>query len=179
MTSIVLLRAVNVSGTQLLPMAAWRARMLADGLGNPETYIQSGNAVVESPMPPDHLAASVRAGILAGFGFAPDVLVRSPAELVSALHNHPFAGADSGRVYAYFLAEPTPTVDAALLDALRVGEEAWALGPGVLWLYLPAGVGKSKLADKLPRAVRCVMTARNLKTVAALVAMAERRASAA
>lgn len=175
MVHIVLLRAVNVSGTQLLPMAAWRARMLADGLSNPETYIQSGNAVVDSDLPPDQLAAVVRAGIQAGFGFAPDVFARSAADLEFALHSHPFAGVDTGRVHAFFLAEPNPTVDAALLDSLRVGDEAWALGPGVLWFYLPAGIGKSKLADKLPRAVRCLMTARKLTTVAALLAMAERR----
>ncbi len=46
---VALLRAVNVSGTGKLPMAALRAACEAAGLERVSTYIASGNIVFSSP----------------------------------------------------------------------------------------------------------------------------------
>jgi hypothetical protein len=44
-------------------------------------------------------------------------------------------------------------------------------GPRRFTLHTPGGFGTSKLAEKLPRLLPCPMTARNLRTIAALVEM--------
>ena len=166
----VLLRGVNVSGANRLPMAGFRELLATLGLDKVETYIQSGNAVFTGGPPDAELAPALRAAIRAAHGFAPEVfLLRLPA-LQSAL-DHPFGPeADPARIHAVFLADPAPAFEEARLQALRQ-DEAWTLRPGLLLLHTPAGIGRSKLAEALPRALKAPQTARNLKTVAALAAM--------
>lgn len=163
----VLLRGVNVSGANRLPMAEFRDMLAGQGFSDPQTYIQSGNAILSSDAPRDVIAQRIRDGLAARFGFAPDVFLRDAAGLAAAL-DHPFGPADPGRVHAFFLAEAAPAADTARITALCAPTEAWALRPGLFLLHAPEGIGRSKLAEGVTRAIACPMTARNLKTVQAL-----------
>ena len=46
MTKVLLLRGINVGGHGKLPMAVLKEALIAAGADQPETYIQSGNAVL-------------------------------------------------------------------------------------------------------------------------------------
>lgn len=164
---VALLRGVNVSGAGKLPMAEFRA-MLADmGLGAVRTYIQSGNAVFESERPATELEAAIRDAVSARFGFAPETFVLTAEEITAALTDHPFAGADPKFVHVCFLRE-TPAPDDAALRALALPGDGWHIGPCRFTLHTPGGYGTSKLAERLPRLLPQPMTARNLRTLAAL-----------
>ncbi len=166
----VLLRGVNVSGRNRLPMADFRKLLEGLGLRRVETVIQSGNAVFCGGPDDDALAASIRAALLSAFGFAPEVFLRDLAALEAAM-DHPFGpDADPSRVHAVFLAEPAPKLDDARLQAVRT-DEAWSLRPGLFLLHTPSGIGRSRVAEVLPRALKVAQTARNLNTVAALAGM--------
>jgi uncharacterized protein (DUF1697 family) len=168
---IALLRGVNVSGAGKLPMAAFREMLAGLGLGRVQTYIQSGNAVFDSDRAAPELEAMIRDGIAARFGFAPETFVLSVEEMAEALIDHPFVGAEGNRVHVVFLRE-TPVPDAAVLRALALPGDGWHIGSRRFTLHTPGGYGTSKLAEKLPRLLAAPMTARNLRTVAALHAMA-------
>ncbi|NGM46545.1 DUF1697 domain-containing protein [Rhodobacter sp. SGA-6-6] len=170
----VLLRGVNVGGANRLPMAGFRGLLEALGLRDVETFIQSGNAVFAGGPPDAALAPAIREAIRAAHGFAPEVfLLRLPA--LEAALDHPFGPeADPARIHAVFLADPAPAFDEARLLALRQ-DEAWCLRPGLLLLHTPSGLGRSKPAAALPRALRTPQTARNLKTVAALAGLLRSR----
>lgn len=164
---VALLRGVNVSGAGKLPMAGFRA-MLADmGLGAVRTYIQSGNVVFESEWPAADLEAAIRDAVAARFGFAPETFVLTAEEITAALIAHPFAGADPKFVHVCFLRE-TPAPDVAALQALALSGDGWHIGPCRFTLHTPGGYGTSKLAERLPRLLPQPMTARNLRTLAAL-----------
>lgn len=167
---VALLRGVNVSGTGRLPMAEFREMLAAMGLGAVRTYIQSGNAVFESGRDAGALEVLIRDAVKAGFGFAPEVLVLDAVEISAALTDHPFAGADPKSVHVCFLRE-TPAPDEAALRALALPGDAWHVGPRRFTLHTPGGFGTSKLAERLPRLLPQPMTARNLRTVAALAGM--------
>jgi len=171
---IALLRGVNVSGANKLPMAGFRAMLSALGLGRVESWIQSGNAVFDSDLPAPDLEATIRDAIAASYGFAPETFVLDAAEIGSALTDHPFAKAEPNRVQVYFL-RGRALLDQAALQALALPGDGWHLAGGRFTLHTPAGVGTSKLAGKLPRLLPGPMTARNLRTVAALHAMAAAR----
>lgn len=170
----ILLRGVNVSGANKLPMAEFRDMLAGQGFTAPQTYIQSGNAVIASVAAADHIARTIRDGIAARFGFSPEVFIRDETALAAAL-DHPFGDADPGKVHAFFLADPDPAADTGRLDTLRAPTETWALRPGLFLLHAPDGIGRSKLAEAVPCAIRCQMTARNLKTVTAIVEMLRSR----
>lgn len=168
---VALLRGVNVSGAGRLPMAEFRDMLAGMGLGQVRTYIQSGNAIFESDRSNGELEAAIRDGVKAQFGFAPETFVLSAGELAAALTDHPFAGADPRFVHVCFLRE-TPTPDEASLRALALPGDGWHIGPRRFTLHTPGGYGTSKLAEKLPRLLPQPMTARNLRTIAALHALA-------
>jgi uncharacterized protein (DUF1697 family) len=168
---IALLRGVNVSGAGKLPMAEFREMLSGLRLGTVRTYIQSGNAVFESNLAAPVLEELIRDGVAAHFGFAPETFVRTAEEIAAALTDHPFAGADPKLVHVVFLRE-TPAPDEADLRALAMPRDGWHIGPRRFTLHTPGGYGTSKLAEKLPRLLPAPMTARNLRTIAALAAMA-------
>lgn len=171
---IAFLRGVNVSGANRLPMAAFRAMLAELGLGHVETYIQSGNAVFDSDLATEALEGMIRNGVADRFGFAPECLVLTAAEVAAALTDHPFAGADPARVHVVFLRE-TPQPDEAALRALAMPGDGWHIGPRRFTLHTPGGYGASRLAERLPRLLPAPMTARNLRTIAALHAIAAAR----
>jgi uncharacterized protein (DUF1697 family) len=169
--NVILLRGVNVSGANRLPMAEFRTMLKALGFGNVQTYIQSGNAVVNSDWPPAKIAAAVGQEIATRFGFSPEVFVVSPDEITSAINDHPFADAAPEKVHVFFLKETPDGLDAAAMRSLAVEGDGWVLAPGRFTLHTPAGIGRSKLAEKLHRFLPGPMTARNLRTIAALHSM--------
>ncbi len=167
---VALLRGVNVSGAGKLPMAEFRDMLAGLGLGAVRTYIQSGNAVFESDRPAGELEAAIQSGVAARFGFAPETFALTADQLGAALTDHPFAGADPKFVHVCFL-RTTPAPEAEALQALALPGDGWHIGPGRFTLHTPGGYGTSKLAERLPRLLPKPMTARNLRTLAALQEM--------
>jgi uncharacterized protein (DUF1697 family) len=167
---VALLRGVNVGGAGRLPMAEFRALLEGMGLGAVRTYIQSGNAVFDSERDAVELQAAIRDAVAARFGFAPETFVLSARDVVAALTDHPFAAADPKFVHVCFLRE-TPAPDEAALRALALPGDGWHIGPCRFTLHTPGGYGTSKLAERLPRLLPTPMTARNLRTLAALQGM--------
>lgn len=173
--SALLLRAVNVSGRNRVPMAELRAvlaeRTTLTGIG---TYIASGNVLCDSPA--DHAAATdeVRALIAAEFGVDTPVIARTHDDLVAALAESPFPDAASDTLlHVMFLeADAAPGATDALTARLVAGERIALVGRD-LWIdYGAGGVHSTKLTKAvLDRALGVAGTARNLRTVHKLVAL--------
>jgi uncharacterized protein (DUF1697 family) len=166
---VALLRAVNVAGTGVLPMAELRAMAADAGFAHVETLIASGNLVFTSPKSEDAVREALEARLLAWAGKPIAVLVRTSAEMDAVLAGNPFAASDPRRTVVIFLPEPPP---AGALDAVtgRV-DEVFALGTRELYVGYPSGMGTSKL--RIPAAARG--TARNVNTVTKLCAMLAKR----
>jgi uncharacterized protein (DUF1697 family) len=173
---VALLRGVNVSGTNRLPMAEFRKLLTGLGLERVETYIQSGNAVFDTGLAAGELAAMIRDGVAGAFGFAPEVFVLEAADITEALHDHPFAGAAAEKVHVFYLSTPPAKLDDAGMRAFAAAGDGWRLSGNRFTLHTPAGIGRSKLAEKLHKFLPGPMTARNLRTIAALQAMIAARA---
>lgn len=170
-----LLRAVNVGGHNILPMAELRMALTKAGLAGVKTHVQSGNLVFGSDRPRHELAPLVADTIHASFGFRPPVLILSPDEVERARDGHPFpqAKADPAKLHVFFMERPLPEATGAFLRSLAAPGEDYAFRGKVLWLYLPNGLGRSKLAQRVT-ALPLDITARNLRTVAALADLASR-----
>ncbi len=168
---VALLRAVNVSGVNRLPMEEFRASLAGVGLERVRTYIQSGNAVFRSDRSAPVLAAQIADTVLAGFGFRPPVLMLSREELAAARAACPFEAEPGDKVHFFFMEKDLPRAGADFLRALAAPSERYAWRGKVLWLHLPEGIGRSKLARRvidLPIDV----TARNMKSVDAILTLA-------
>lgn len=169
-TYVALLRAVNVGGTGKLPMAD--LRRLAEGLGytGVETYIASGNLLLDSPDGEDAVRTALETALERYAGKPVGVMVRTPDELGRVLAANPFPDAPGNRVMVVFLPGPPPSDALDTVSRAADGEEV-RLGERALYLSYPNGMGTSKL--RVPAAGPG--TARNLNTVAKLVELAARR----
>jgi uncharacterized protein (DUF1697 family) len=177
---VVLLRGVNVGGHSKVPMADLRKWAEAAGFENVKTYIQSGNLVCTTPEKDSAaVAESFRKILVAETELkSPAVMARTRDELAAVIDANPFAqrGEDEAHMHVSFMA---PDVDLSkALDGLDLDsyapEEVVAVGHEV-YLFLPNGMGRSKLATDLAKnkSKRPQGTARNWRTTTKLLAMAD------
>lgn len=176
---VVLLRAVNVGGYGKLAMAEFRKILAELGYGNVETYIQSGNAVLDAPGLPAKVAKRVAATLEKHTGAAVGVLIRTHEELTRIIKSNPFAAeaaADGARVHAVFLSGSPPASAKAGLERIvtqyPTRRDRFHLSGDTLYLHLPDGAAETKFTpDRVHRALGCDGTARNWNTVLKLHAM--------
>jgi uncharacterized protein (DUF1697 family) len=174
-TWIALFRGINVGGKNSLPMKSLTATLEAEGLSQIRTYIQSGNVVFESRAgTASSLAARIARAVAQAHGFAPKVFVLVASDLKRAAAANPFpAGeAEPNRLHLFFLAEKPKSADLTALNRLRAGREMFEIRGKVFYMYAPDGMGTSKLGAAAERHLGVDATARNWRTVAALLAMA-------
>jgi len=174
-TYVALLRGVNVGGRNALPMAD--LRRIAEGCGHRDarTYIQSGNLVFTSD---EADAAAIARGlhdaILAEAGVDSPVALRTRGDLERVAAANPFlaAAADVAHLHVTFLLEPPAPAALGGLDLAAYRPEQAAIAGSELYLHLPAGMGRSRLATDLARRRDLAGTTRNWRTVTTLLAMA-------
>jgi uncharacterized protein (DUF1697 family) len=164
---IALLRGINVGGSGLLAMKDLVALCGKCGFAKARTYIQSGNVVFESDLKEEGVRQALEKALAAKMGKPVDVMVRRAAEMRAVLEANPFPDTEPNKKMVVFLTGKAP------VEALRgvtgpAGEQVRA-GKREVYVYYPEGQGRSKL--KLP--LKVAGTARNINTVAKLVAMAE------
>ena len=170
---ILLVRAINVGGATL-PMAELRALLADLGASEVRTYIASGNAVCEVPGDPQAFDRALEAAIEQRFGFFREVISRTPREVSAALAAHPFEVIEPGFSYVSFLTgEPAPAAIEAAHEVV-VGDDLWQVTGRDLHIRYAKGAGKPDMnTDAVMRRLGVMGTARNLRTVAALVALAQ------
>jgi len=181
-TFVILLRAVNVASTGRLPMADFRKLLADSGCTNIETYIQSGNAVVDAKGTAANLAKTIAAALQRYMGAPVPALVRTHAELDRMILANPFvveAATEGARVHAVFLSASPAAAKAKELESIvakyPARRDRYHLSGDTLYLHLPDGAGESKLtAQTLDRVLGVTATARNWNTVLKLHAMAKR-----
>jgi uncharacterized protein (DUF1697 family) len=180
-TWIALLRGVNVVGRRSLPMKELALMLQRAGLRSVRTYIQSGNVVFRSGAGDARTLAARIARLIGGrFGFEPQVVVLSSAELAAAIRGNPFAAAagEPRSLHLFFLSARAVKPDLAALARLRTGGEGFALKGSVFYLHTPGGFAQSKLRAKVERSLGVQATARNWRSVNRLLAMAQETRSA-
>ena len=172
-----LLRAVNVSGRNRVPMAELRALLTERvGLEDVSTYIASGNVICATPRDLAAACDEVRALIAAEFDVDAPVIARTGAELAAVLAANPFPDAASEKLLHVMFLEGDPADGAvdALTPRLQAGERIILQGRE-LWIdYGPGGVHSTKLTKAvLDGALGVAGTARNVLTVRKLVELTE------
>lgn len=165
---IVFLRGINVGGKNSLPMKELKKLLEALGCEQVQTYIQSGNCLLQSNLGREELAQSLKGSVQKEFGFSPDIFVLSPDELQDAIQKNPFQaeGMENPKsVHFHFLHAPVKSWDESRAALLKSPTESYFLSQQVFYLCAPEGIGRSKLAEKLPGLLPVSITARNFRTV--------------
>ena len=162
---VVLLRAVNVTGTGVIAMSDLKALCEAAGCRKVRTYIASGNVVLVSELGREALQAELGRRLEQVMGRKVGVILRTPEELSAALAATPYGEMEAARTHICFL-DAAPPAD-ALKHARNQMEELVHLGEREIHIHYPNGQGQSRMT--IPAAKQG--TARNLNTVRKLLQM--------
>lgn len=166
---VLLLRGINVGGTGKLPMAELRAILAELGATDVATYIQSGNAVLSTDAAPQAFLDQMWDKIEAAHGFRREALMIKAEAFTTIARAYPFeASPKTGHIF-FHTGAPTP--DLAKIGALKAPSEEIKITDAATYLHAPEGIGRSKLAAGLEKALHCPATARNLNTVQKLTEM--------
>jgi uncharacterized protein (DUF1697 family) len=169
---IALFRGINVGGKNTLPMKALVEMLETMGYRNIKTYIQSGNAVFKSTKKQKQkIAREISLSVLDRYGFQPSVMLLDATEFRMAIKDNPFVTRDGKSLHFYFLESVPKQPSLERLKSVQSLTEKFELKNAVLYLYAPDGIGRSKLAANVERALGVSVTARNWNTVNKLNAM--------
>jgi len=174
-TYIALFRGINVGGRNILPMKLLITLLESIGCRNVTTYIQSGNAAFRhEENNASLLTRKIAAAVHESHGFKPYVILVTADKLKRAMASNPFPDAetDPSKLHLFFLASVPENPDLNVLESLRAQSERFALKGDVSYLHSPDGIGGSKLAARLERALGVAGTGRNWRSVCKILEMA-------
>ena len=172
---IVLLRGINVGGKNIVPMKKLAEMLLSMGCQNVQTYIQSGNVLLQhSESNHQILSNEIAREMLNTFCFQPQILLLTLAQFEQAAKSNPFKDAESEpkTLHVFFLAEATTATTLGPLTVIKKESESFSLLDQVFYLHAPEGIGRSKLAVKVEKVLGVPTTARNWNSVSKILALA-------
>lgn len=174
-TYIILLRAVNVSGKNIVKMSALKTALTGAGFEKVQTYIQSGNVILQSLHAPSQIKSTIASVLSETFGLSVACFVVDAAYIELALREIPFAGEiEPNRLFITFLNQPPDAARVTTLEAVDHGEELFHVRESILYYYLPHGMAKAKMNNNyFESKLKVVGTGRNLNTLRKLLELAK------
>jgi len=176
--AVALLRGVNVTGNNLISMAALKQVCIDLACSRAETYIQSGNVVVQIPARRvSTFATRLEERIEEQFGFRTTVVLRTAEELRRIIAANPFqeqAEPTPAYLVVSFLYGDPGEERRATARSMPFAGEALHFAGREIYIHYVNGQGQSKLRwPAIDKALGVTGTARNWNTVRKLLAMAE------
>jgi uncharacterized protein (DUF1697 family) len=173
-----MLRAVNVGSHNRIQMEALRALFESLKLQGARTYVQSGNVIFRSEQRElASLVKKIQKGIERTFGFRPEVIVRTTAELRDVIAKNPFAkrrGIEPNKLLVTFLANDPGAEAREQIRKMKTEPEEVRIEGREVYVYYPNGMARPKLTGAaIERILKTPGTARNWNSVTRMLEMAE------
>jgi uncharacterized protein (DUF1697 family) len=180
-TLVILIRGINVGGKNPVSMAGLRTCLEALGCIHPQTFLNSGNAIVDSDLSPAELTSALEAELPRRFRLHDEllrVLVLTEAEFRAVVAGRPPGFGDEPQTYhsdAIFLIGLDIAEVMPIFQPREGVDEVW---PGVGVVYsqrLSAQRTKSRLNKIVADPAYKSMTIRSWSTTSKLLAMLDAR----
>ncbi|WP_437918295.1 DUF1697 domain-containing protein [Sphingobacterium sp. LRF_L2] len=175
-TYVILLRAVNVSGKNIIKMADLREQLKDAGYKNVQTYIQSGNIILESDLSKAEIENRIQSLIQLKFQLDIPVFALRPLEIENIITEGPQnENLDPSRLFITVLNQAPETALTEALRSIDHGDEWFNVKKNILYFYIPQGMAKSKMNNAyFERKLKVVSTGRNLNTFQKLLALSKK-----
>lgn len=166
---VALLRGINVGGHHIVKMEDLRRVLGSMNLENVKTYIQSGNAIFETPEKnADLLAEKIERELQKSFGFEIKTMTRTIAELEEIVRENPFkqTAADEQLYISFLNAAP----DAERRNAVLALENDFEIfrfkNREMYYLRRPGNPAKEMFSNNfIEKHLKVASTTRNITTV--------------
>lgn len=169
---IVLLRGINVSGKNKLPMVELRELLNDLGFQNSLTYIQSGNIILDSDESKSVVCEKIKKAIKSKFDYDVPVIAKTIDEWKKVINNNPYAKREDGKNNYFTFLEKKPIVSNVEIN--KMAEDEYTIINDVVYLYCEGGYGKTKLSNNIfENKLKVTATTRNLRTTMKLLELAK------
>jgi uncharacterized protein (DUF1697 family) len=168
---IILLRGINVAGKNKLPMADLRDLLNALEFKNVQTYIQSGNIILDTDKSKIEVCQNIKEGVLSKFGYDVAVLTRTISEWEKVISKYPFSTENEKIVAFTFLNKVSKE---SIIEVKNIGEDKYKIVDDVVYLNCPTGFGLTKLTNNvIEKKLNVIATTRNIRTTLKLLELAK------
>lgn len=141
------------------------------GFQNVQTYIQSGNIILNSSDSKFLINKKIKEAILSKFGYDVPVISKTILEWERAIKNYPFS-LENEKIVAFTFLDKEPKLKA--IEINNLGEDKYKINADVIYMYCPNGFGKSKITNNLfEKKLKVTATTRNLRTTLKLLELAK------
>ncbi|HEX5175938.1 MAG TPA: DUF1697 domain-containing protein [Chthoniobacteraceae bacterium] len=157
----------GIGGKTQLPVQALRQKLTAAGFEKVSTYINSGNAIVRSPLSRTKVIATIAELCGKHFAFSKAIFAPTVAEWDDVIARNPFSHAATRAPTSVHAALLQTTPNAEDVDRIRqfaVKGEAIEIINRVAYLHTPHGFGTSTMRVKFDQWIGVIYTARNWNT---------------
>lgn len=160
-----MLRGINVAGQRKVAMKELIDLCLSLGYTGVESYLQSGNIVLNTEQDANALESALQQAICREFDYADvDVLARSAADLQTVLKALPENWKSCDKAALHFTFTRTAAAISLTDDAGLLPDE-FCIGDRVVYIHCPNGYGKTKLNNSFfERKLKLRATTRNWNT---------------
>ena len=143
---------------------------------NVQTWIQSGNVILDSELSATAIAEKVNTIIKENIGADLKIIVKTPSEIQTALANNPFGnGYDISRVFFTLFNNIPDEKLVSVLQSQDFGEDKFIFTPHAIYLFIPGSAAKTKLNNNfLERKLKIDTTTRNFNTLSKLLALSSK-----
>ena len=172
-TYIALLKGINVGGHKKVPMAELRELLSKLGFKNVQTYIQSGNVILQSPENNlSKIEETIKKAILDHFGFEVSVLVKIRQDLKRIFDDSPFSN-DKKKASYFMMLHDTPEDELVKVASEKVYEgEEYEIIKNCIYFFCAKGFGQAKFnANFFERKLNTFATSRNYNTMVKLLSL--------
>ncbi len=151
------------------------------GFSAPETFIQSGNVIfsTEKEMPAPEIALTIETAIHNTFGYEIPVMPRTVAEMRKLFSSNPFLSEknfDPAKMAVIFLHDDLTESQIQKVADVDYPPDKFKIIGNEIYTFCPDGFGKTKLyTNFFENKMKVKGTARNWKTITALLNLAEKR----
>ena len=168
---VLFLRAVNVSGKNLIKMSELKDILIQNGFNDLKTYIQSGNILLKSPLSKNEILSQIHQLILDVFGLNLILFIFTNNELLKILENNPYRNLFEGnKVFITFLENDILPETSEVLKNINIENEPFSIIDNTIYFYLPDGMAKSKLNNQFwEQKLKMKSTGRNRNTIEKIV----------
>ncbi len=172
---IIFLRAINVSGHNIIRMEDLRKLWALPGISNVKTYIQSGNVILDAKHEVAKLTAELGKPLKKYTGNDIELMLRTVDELKAVLKNNPFKKIPAGHtLYISFLNEEPAKEIAGQLEAKSNDVDQFKVKGREVYALVDKTAPKSQFSNMfVEKQLKLPATGRNMNTVEKMLALAE------
>lgn len=168
MKVIVLLRGVMPTGKNRIPKMTYLVEILQNaGFKDVQTYIQSGNLLLETNLSYSEIASKIHNIIFQEIGADLSVIIKTKEEFATAIEENPFDDSyDFSRIHLVFTNNQIDSSKIKKLNNTIFEGEIFSAGNECFYMYLPRNATKKRLNNNyLERQMGIITTTRKLSVV--------------